>query len=233
MSIAQNNAVLALLAGHPPERETTPSGKLNSAVIPRISPGLPSDLLLRRPDIASAEAQLRAASASLEDARAAFFPSIQLTGQGGLQSFALNTLLDPKNSFYSLAAGLTQPIFDGGRLQGGFEQAKGRQDELVATYHKSVISGFSDVEKALASIKYLAEQEVLQRQSLASSQRAYELSEQRLREGTVDLVTVLNTQQTLFSVQDALVQTRLARLQAAVSLYQALGGGWPHITRLK
>ena len=231
-SIAQNSDVLAVLLGRAPQRLKPPGGKLNAAIVPQVAPGLPADLLLRRPDIASAELQLESAHASLEAARAAFFPTIQLTAQGGFQSFALNTLLDPKNSFYSLATSLTQPIFDAGRLQGGFEQAKGRQDELVANYRRSVISGLSDVERALAAIKYLAQQEALQRLSLASSQRAYELSEQRLKEGTVDLVTVLNTQQNLFSVQDALVQTRLARLQAVVSLYQALGGGWPHITNI-
>ena len=228
-SLAVNTYILAVLLGRAPERLKTPAGRLSAVTIPRVSPGLPASLLLRRPDIASAELQLQGAQASLEAARAAFFPSITLTGQGGFQSLALNTLLDPKNTFYSLAAGLTQPIFDAGRLQGQFEQTKGRQDELLANYRKSVISGFSDVEKALAAIRYLAEQEKLQMLALASSQRAYELSEQRLREGTVDLVTVLNTQQNLFSVQDALVQTRLARLQAAVSLYQALGGGWPRI----
>ena len=111
-----------------------------------------------------------------------------------------------------------------------FRSIKARRDELVANYRKSVLSGFSDVERALAAQRYQGQLEGLQRKSLASSQRAYELSEQRLREGTVDLVTVLNTQNTLFQVQDALVQTRLARLQAAVSLYQALGGGWPHVT---
>ena len=229
-SIAQNTAVLAVLVGQAPERLKTPGGTLRSAAIPQVRPGLPSDLLERRPDIAFAQSQLEASKANLVAARAAFFPTIQLTAQGGFQSLALNTLLDPKNTFYSLAAGLTQPIFDAGRLQGNFEQVKGRQDELIADYRKAVISGFSDVEKALAAIRYLAQQEALQRLSLASSQKAYELSEQRLKEGTVDLVTVLNTQQSLFSVQDALVQTRLARLLAAVSLYQALGGGWPKVT---
>ena len=228
-SIAQNTAVLGVLVGQAPERLKVPGGNLRAAAIPRVTPGLPSDLLVRRPDIAFAQAQLEASKANLVAARAAFFPTIQLTAQGGFQSLALNTLLDPKNTFYSLAAGLTQPIFDGGKLQGNFDQIKGRQDELIADYKKAVISGFSDVEKALAAIRYLATQEGLQRQSLASSQHAFELAEQRMKEGTVDLVTVLNTQQSLFSVQDALVQTRLARLQAAVSLYQALGGGWPHV----
>ena len=229
-NIAQNTDVLALLTGRAAPRVHAPSGRLMAASIPHVRPGLPSDLLVRRPDIAFAEASLDASGANLAAARAAFYPSIQLTAQGGFQSLALNTLLDPKNIFTSLAAGLTQPIFDAGKLQGNFDQIKGRQDELIANYKKSVLSGFADVEKALAAQRYQSRLEGLQHASLASSQRAYELSEQRLREGTVDLVTVLNTQNTLFQVQDALVQTRLARLQAAVSLYQALGGGWPHVT---
>ena len=98
--------------------------------------------------------------------------------------------------------------------------------ELLQVYRKAVISGFADVENALDDIRKTAERERLQRDVVTSSQRAFDISEQRLREGTVDLVTVLQTQQTLYAAQDALVQARLAHVQAIVSLYQALGGGW-------
>ncbi len=224
--IAQTSASLAVLLGMAPERLESVQGSLMQIALPRISPGLPADLLLQRPDIAYAEAQLAAAQANVLVARAAFYPSITLTGQGGFESLALKSLFIPQSGFFSLASGLAQPIFEGFRLEGQLEEQKARQEELLQNYRKSVLSAFSDTEKALASMRYLAAQETLVRAAVASSRRAYEISETRLREGTVDLVTVLNTEQSLFTAQDSLVQVRLARLQAAVSLFQALGGGW-------
>ncbi len=226
LTVAQNEAALALLVGVPPETLHLGGRGLTSVRVPRVAPGLPAQLLERRPDVASAETQLEANAASLTAARAAFFPSITLTGQGGFQSQALLTLLRPRNLFYSLATGLTAPIFDNGRLQSTFDQTKGRQDELIADYKKSVISAFTDVDKALASLRYLAQQESLQRRALASSQKAYNLSQLQLKAGIVNLVTMLNTETSLFTAGNALVATRLARLNALVSLYQALGGGW-------
>ena len=132
----------------------------------------------------------------------------------------------PESAFYTLAAGLTQPIFEGGRLTGNLDLEKGRQDELLQNYRKAAISGFSDVETALTNIRLSAERERLQRAVVQSSRQAFDISEQRLREGTLDLVTVLQTQQTLYTAEDALVLARLAHVQAIVSLYQALGGGW-------
>jgi outer membrane protein TolC len=191
-----------------------------------VTPGLPSELLIQRPDIQMAEANLASASANVYAARAAFFPSIQLTAEGGYQSAALKTLFTPQAAFYNVAAGLTQPIFDGFRLQGQLKLQRGLEKELLDTYRKSVISAFADVESALIAMRQTAERERLLRDAVASSRRAFDLSETRLREGTIDLVTLLNAQQTLFQNQDALSQARLLRLQAIVSLYQALGGGW-------
>ena len=108
--------------------------------------------------------------------------------------------------------GLTQPIFEGFRLEGQLEQQQGRQAELLQLYRSSVINGFADVERALIAVRRLAEQERLQRDALASSRRAYDIAEQRLREGTVDLMTVLNDAETLFQAEDALTRVRLARL---------------------
>jgi outer membrane protein TolC len=125
-----------------------------------------------------------------------------------------------------VSAGLTQPIFDGFRLQGNLDLQKGRQDELLQIYRKSVISGFVDVETALDAIRQTALRERLQSEVVTASQRAFDISEQRLNQGTIDLVTVLQTQQTLYQAQLLQVQARLAHVQAIVSLYQALGGGW-------
>jgi multidrug efflux system outer membrane protein len=224
--VRQNIATLAVLAGKPPEYFAVRGGSMAALAIPRVTPGLPSELLRQRPDIRMAEADLSSANASVVSARAAFFPSIQLTGQGGFQSAALQTLFSPQAAFYNVAAGLTQPIFDGFRLQGQLDFQRGRQEELLQIYRKTVVSAFADVERALIAIQLTAERERLQRDAVTASRRAFELSETRLREGAVDLVTVLNAQQTLFQNLDALAQTRLARFQAVVSLFQALGGGW-------
>jgi outer membrane protein, multidrug efflux system len=221
-----NRVTLAVLMGRSPESVKVRGGSLRSIAYPRVTPGLPSELLTQRPDIREAEANLASANANVENARAQFLPSITLTGEGGYQSAILRTLLRPESAFFTLTAGLTQPIFEGGKLLGNLDLQKGKQDELLQNYRKAVISGFADVENALDDIRKTAEREKLQREVVTSSQRAFDISEQRLREGTVDLVTVLQTQQTLYVAQDALVQARLAHVQAIVSLYQALGGGW-------
>jgi outer membrane protein TolC len=209
-----------------PESVRIRGGSLRSITYPRVTPGLPSELLAQRPDIREAEAQLAAANANVENARAQMLPSITLTGEGGFQSAVLKTLLRPESALYNVGAGLTQPIFDGLRLQGNLDLQKGRQDELLQNYRKSVISGFVDVENALDGIRQTALRERLQRDVVTASQRAFDISEQRLNQGTIDLVTVLQTQQTLYQAQDNLAQARLAHVQAIVSLYQALGGGW-------
>lgn len=225
-TLRQNIATLALLIGRAPAAVRVRGGSLYGLGIPRVSPGLPSELLYQRPDIRAAEAELAAADADVEAARAAFFPSIRLTGEGGFTSAALRLLFRPESAFYSLAAGLTQPVFDGLRLEGQLEQAQGRQLELLSLYRKAVVSGFTDVEKALISVRDSAQRERLQQQVVESSRRAFEIAETRLREGTVDLVVVLVTQQSLFTAEENRVAARLARLQAVLSLYQALGGSW-------
>ncbi len=135
-------------------------------------------------------------------------------------------MFTPNAIFYNLAAGATQPIFDGGRIQANFDLQKARQDELLQTYRKTVVSAFADVDNALVAIRQTSERLRLQRAVAVASRRAFDLSEQRLRVGTIDIVTLLNTQLTLFQAEDTLAQAQLARFQAIVSLYQALGGGW-------
>jgi outer membrane protein, multidrug efflux system len=225
-TLTQNRNALAVLIARSPEHVGIRGGSLRSIATPRITPGLPSELLAQRPDIREAEANLAAADANVENARAQMLPSIQLTGEGGYQSAVLKMLMRPESMFFSLTAGLTQPIFDGLRLQGNLDLQKGRQDELLQNYRKAVISAFSDVENALDGIRQTTLRERLQREVVTSSRRAFDISEQRLRQGTIDLVTVLQTQQTLYQAEDALAQAQLAHVQAVVSLYQALGGGW-------
>jgi len=224
--LRQNIATLAVLVGRAPADFKVRGGSLNRLTIPRVTPGLPSELLFQRPDIRSAEASLASANASVESARAAFFPSISLTGQGGYESQVLKLLFTPQQAFYNLAVNITQPLLDGFRLEGQLELAQGHQFELMKVYCQTILAGFGDVERALIAVADTAETERLQRLVVASSRRAFELSETRLREGTIDLVTLLQTQQTLFTAENNLVIARLARFQATLSLFQALGGGW-------
>ena len=225
-TLRQNIAILAALMGRAPEDLVVKGGSLFRLGIPLVTPGLPSELLLQRPDIRADEANLAAAEANVASARAAFFPTISLTAQGGYESTALRLLFTPQNALYNVAANITQPIFDGFQLEGQLEFAQGRQFELLKTYCQTVLNGFRDVEVALIAIADGAERERLQQAVVTSSRRAFELSEVRLREGVADLVVVTQTQQTLFTADDNLVLARLARLQAVLSLFQALGGGW-------
>jgi outer membrane protein TolC len=165
-------------------------------------------------------------NANVHNARAQFFPSITLTGAGGYQSGALVSLVRPESVFWNLAAGIVQPVLDGGRIQGNLDLQKGKQDETLQLYRKAIVNGFADVERALIAVQQTARRERLQRNVVTSSKQAFDIAETRLREGTVDLITVLNTQTALFQAQDALALAQLDRLNAVVSLFQALGGGW-------
>lgn len=225
-TLDQNANALAVLVSRPPESVRIAGGSLDRIAIPRVTPGLPSELLTQRPDIRRQEAQLASATANIGNARAQFFPTIQLTGNGGYQSSALVSLFQPHAAFFQLVGSATQPIFDGGKILGNFEYAKARQDELLQTYRKTIVQAFTDVDNALFSIKQTTIKLQLQRDVVNASRRAFDLAEQQLRAGTADIVTVLNTQLTLFQAEDTLAQAQLARLLAIVSLYQALGGGW-------
>jgi outer membrane protein, multidrug efflux system len=224
--LRQNINALAILVGKPPEQVKITGGSLAALAIPTVAPGLPSELLARRPDVAEAEADLVAANANIKVARAQFFPDVTLTAEGGFESAALASFFTPAAGIYSLAAAVTQPIFAGGSLEGQLELSKARYDELLQDYRKAVISAFSDVENALVARRKTAEQTADQQDTVLKARQAYQISEQQYRAGTVTLLTVLNTENALFPAEDALVQDKLANLEAIVSLFQALGGGW-------
>ncbi len=224
--VRQNKAALAVLVGRAPEHFILAGGSANRIRIPRVSPGLPSDLLDQRPDIREAEANLKSANFSVEAARAAFFPTISLTGETGFESLALQSLFGPGAWFYTMMASASQPLFHGGALFGALDQVEGRQLEMLQDYRKAVLSGFSEVEQALIAVQQQALRERYQREVVRASQQAFDISRQRLQQGTLDMVTLTQTQQTLFTAEDQLAQDRLARLQAIVQLYLALGGGW-------
>jgi NodT family efflux transporter outer membrane factor (OMF) lipoprotein len=195
-------------------------------IVPQVVEGMPSELLARRPDVAEAEQQLIAANADITVARASLFPSIQLTASGGYESAALAGLISPYNRVFAVSAGLTQPIFHGGALRGQLAFSKARYTELLSTYHKTVLTAFSNAESALVATQQVTEQELRQQDAVNKAQRAYQFAQMQMSAGTVNILNVLNTENALFSAQDELVQVQYLRLQALINLYTALGGGW-------
>jgi len=217
---------LAVLIGKTPESIDVTSGTLTELASPAVVAGLPSQLLARRPDVASAEQQLIAANADITVARAELFPSIALTASGGYASSALSSLVSPANRIYTVSAGLTQPIFHGGALRGELSYREARYTELLTSYHKTVLTALANVESALVAVRQTAEQRQRQRDAVSKAQRAYEFAQAQMAAGTVNILTVLNTENALFSAQDTLVQVEYSYLQALVDLFTALGGGW-------
>jgi outer membrane protein, multidrug efflux system len=217
---------LAILIGRTPQSFELPPGTLTSVSQPQLAAGLPSGLLARRPDVAAAEAQLVAANADIQQARAAFFPTIDLTGSGGYESTALKTMLEPASRVFDVAAGLTQPIFHGGAILGQYRYSKARYAELLADYHKAVISAFGNVEDSLIAVRETSDQLERQQKAVDTADRAYKLSQMQFHAGTINILTVLSTETALFTAESTLAQVKLAHLQALVGLFNALGGGW-------
>jgi multidrug efflux system outer membrane protein len=217
---------LAVLLGRPPEGFDVQAQDLNSVQSPQVGPGLPSDLLLRRPDVAEAEANLASAHANVDAARAAFLPQIALTGSGGFVSTAIGTLLQGSNFGYAYGANLLQTIFDGGKLAGQKDLADATQQEYVAQYQSAALNAYADVETALIQVANNHSAEDHLRREVDAAGEAFAISQLQYRQGATDLLNVLQAQQTLFSAEDQLAQTILASRQSTVHLYQGLGGGW-------
>jgi outer membrane protein, multidrug efflux system len=221
----QTLSALAILVGRTPAGFDVTGTSVVALVIPEIAPDLPASLLIRRPDIAAAEAQLLAANANLAVVRAELLPSITLSGSVGLASGALFAFGNPA-TIATVAAALAQPIFDGERRKAEVEGAESRERELVENYRRAILAAFADVENALVAINRNAQQEALQAELRTEAQESLRLAEVRYRAGADDLLVVLDAQRTLFQAEDQLAQSRRSRLQAAVSTYRALGGGW-------
>ncbi|HQT88358.1 MAG TPA: efflux transporter outer membrane subunit [Acidiphilium sp.] len=225
-ALRQQAIGLGILTGQAPEFLRVQGGSLSTMHVPPLQPGLPSQLLARRPDVAQATANLIAANDNVRGAIAAFFPSISLTGSAGWQSAALNTLISPGSLLLSAASSISQPIFEGGALSGTLAVDRATYREDVAKYEQSVVQAFTDVETAMTALHYATLQEQLQRVAVQRAQTALAGAKAQLQAGTVDVSTVLNAEQTVLSDQNTLVQARLTRFQAAVNLYKAMGGGW-------
>jgi NodT family efflux transporter outer membrane factor (OMF) lipoprotein len=223
----QARYALAILLGRTPENYDISAQNMDGIVAPVVQPGLPSELLLRNPAVAQAEASLYAAHANVDAARAAFFPSLSLTGTAGYGPVAaLSNLFNPSTFVWSVGASVLQTIFDGGRIGAQKDLANAVQQELIANYRKTVFTAFQDVESALDQAQATTEQLGFVETQTKASAEAFRISELQYREGTIDILSLLNAQQQLFTAQDTYVQVKLARLQASLSLYNALGGGW-------
>ncbi|MEH6724001.1 MAG: efflux transporter outer membrane subunit [Qipengyuania sp.] len=185
----------------------------------------PSDLMLVRPDIVAAEEQLRAARANIGAARAAFFPSISLTGSAGFASSELGDLFGSDGFTWSFGPSISLPIFDWGAREADLDLARARETEQVALYEKAVQTAFREVSDGLAGRRWLAEQVAAQEQGVAAQERIARLARLRYREGVADYLEVLDAERNLFSARQQLLATRRAYLQNGTTLFVALGGG--------
>ena len=226
----QSLYALAILLGRAPEGFDIKAQSLADVTLPKVGADIPSTVLIRRPDLRKAESDLKSANFNVAAARAARFPSIGLTAQGGSSSAALDTLFSSGTLFYSVAASAAETLFAGGRLQGQEQLARGQYREVLEDYRQAVLSAFSDVENALTSVRENGAAYEYTKEAYAQADIAYKLADLRYRSGIVDFQTVLNAQNTAFQAQDSLVGAELTRFSAVVSLTQALGGGWDGAT---
>lgn len=194
-----------------------------------VPPGLPSELLLRRPDIRAAEARLKALNAQVGVRKASRFPSISLTGSYGYSSSELGGLFTP-DIVWSLAAGMVQPLFDAGKLKAGQRAAEARYKQGVAEYTKTILAALSEVERALLTRKEQLERRQEVMRFLVESRATQRVAEARYDRGLVDYLTVLNSQQTRFKAEDDLVLVDFAILSNRVALHRSLGGGWAKLS---
>lgn len=226
---ALDENTLALLLGQAVPGELLPDARGLQALPPLtdVPAGLPSELLTRRPDLRQAEQQLRAANANIGAARAAFFPRITLTASVGRASTELAGLFNGASvGAWSWAPQLLLPLFDAGRNQANLEVAQASRDIAVAQYEKAIQAAFREVADALAGRATLGEQLRAQQAQAEAEATRFKLADLRYRNGVASHLDLLDAQRALFSAQQAVVQTQLARLQNQVTLYKALGGGW-------
>jgi NodT family efflux transporter outer membrane factor (OMF) lipoprotein len=222
---AQLEHAIAALVGKPASSFSIPMAPLRPNP-PAIPLGLPSQLLERRPDIAAAERRVAEANAQIGVVKAAFFPTLTLSGSGGFASTALGSLLSAPSRFWQFGASLAQTLFDGGKRQATVEQAMASYDGTVATYRQTVLTAFQEVEDELASLRILSQERGQQDAAVASAQTALARAEDRYKFGVDSYLNVITTQSTLLSNQRTAMNIRMQQMTASVLLIKALGGGW-------
>ncbi|WP_432740601.1 efflux transporter outer membrane subunit [Methylobacter sp. G7] len=217
-TLAEN--ALAILLGHPPQTVAFNAERFSDMLLPTVNALQPASLLERRPDVRQIEMELIAANADIGVARAAFYPKLQLNLDAVLAS------PQPTGVALAMASSLAQPLFQGGRLEAGLENAEARNAELVETYRKTILTAFKEVEDAAAIRSNSARRLQALADALDMARLAYQLSLDRYRLGAIDYQTLLSTQRSLLNTENSQVQARQDVLVAMVQLYQALGGGW-------
>ncbi len=221
-SVVETRNALAVLLGRAPQDFTAPEGKLAALTLPQINPGQPAELLLRRPDIRGAEADLIAANADIGVARAALLPSLDISAS----SAALGLLDGGTTTVSGIAASLAQTLFAGGRLRSQVAASEAARTELVARYAQTVLVSLQEVENSLSAVGTGEQREILLAQTAEQAREAYRLASVRYDSGAQDLLTVLDSLRSRLSAEDSLVQARLARYVTSTTLAKALGGGW-------
>ncbi len=222
---AQYEHAIAVLIGVAPARFSMPYRHFNQR-LPTIPVGVPSDLLERRPDIAAAERQVAQSNAQIGVARAAFFPSLTLTGSAGYESTALSQLFDAPNRFWSVGPSLAQVLFDGGARRAAVAQARALNDSQIANYRQTVLSAFQSVEDNLAALRILSQELAQSHRATVAAKRAVELTIVRYRNGIDSYATVIVAQNSFLSARETELQIQLRELTASVVLINDLGGGW-------
>lgn len=222
---AQLEHAIAVLVGKPPAELSIPDAPLTEAP-PSIPVVVPSELLERRPDIASAERQVAAANARIGVAVAAFFPTLGLSGSGGYAGSAISKLFTLPNRFWSLGASLVGTIFEGGKRRAAKEQAEAQYDAAVAGYRQAVLSALQEVEDDLAALRILSEEAVQQADAVTAAERALSLAQTRYQGGITSYLEVITAQSAALADERTNVLLRQRRMTAAVDLVKALGGGW-------
>lgn len=225
-AVEQDKNALVLLVGKPLPAESFKAIELEEVSVGEsLSPGLPSSLLIYRPDILAAEHALKAANANIGAARAAFFPSISLTASAGSASSDLGQLFAGGQGAWSFSPSINLPIFNWGRNQANLDVAKVKTSIEVANYQKAIQVAFREVSDSLVALKALDDQLRADSQLVGANERSYRLAESRYQEGVDTYLNALDAQRSLYSAQQTLVVTRLSQINNRVSLYKALGGG--------
>ena len=224
-SRAQFEHAIAVLVGQAPSQFSLAVGD-DLPMPPDVPPGIPSQLLERRPDIAAAERRMAAANAQIGVATAAFFPALSLSASGGFASSKLAQLLSLPNRFWSIGTNIAEPLFDAGLHRAQRAQTVAQYDEAVANYRQSVLAGFQEVEDNLATLAVLKQETVIQQAAVDAARRSVDLTTNQYKAGIVGFINVFAAQTVLFSNERTLVQVRGREWQANVTLVRALGGGW-------
>lgn len=225
LQVSQAKNALAVLVGAFPEYFEVSEDAFWQLDLPKVGVGLPSELLLNRPDIARAQANVKAANAATQVANAERFPSFSLSASGGVSSAALLSFKDP-TSVLSIALNAAYTLFDGGRLKNLRDVEVSRTKAAVQSYNKAILNAFAECEDALSSAAYQNSQEFLQKEITNEAFRSLNIASIQYKYGTTDLTTLLDTQSRYFSSKDANAAQRLNHLKSLVSLYKTLGGGW-------